>query len=283
MAPREAELIALSDQDDRWYPEKLEVLREAIGPAQLVYSDLRRVGVDGRVRAESLWEGRRRSHDNLASLVISNTVVGAASMFRRRVADYALPFPVGPGWNFHDHWLAAVALSLGEIAYVDRPLQDYVQHPGAVLGRVAAGPGAAAPAARGLGARIARWRGFLARWRFAYFRIYLQRDFHARLLLARCASELTPRKRRALRLIAAAARSPLALAWLAIRPALALFGRNETLRLETTMVRGILWRHLVALAALGRTRPRWPVADASPPSPAAQRGASRQRRWLARS
>src|SRR5205085_12316687 len=41
MAPAEAELLALCDQDDRWYPDKLEVLREALGSALLVYSDQR--------------------------------------------------------------------------------------------------------------------------------------------------------------------------------------------------------------------------------------------------
>ncbi len=142
MVPAEAEFVALSDHDDRWYPDKLESLRAAIGPAELAYSDLRRVDANGHVRAETLWHGRRNNNTNLASLLISNTIVGAACLFRRRVIDRALPFPDGPGWDFHDHWLALVAMALGEVAYVDRPLYDYVQHPGdprAVLGRAAAG------------------------------------------------------------------------------------------------------------------------------------------------
>ena len=47
MVPAEAELVALSDHDDRWYPDKLEALREAIGSAELAYSDLRRVDASG--------------------------------------------------------------------------------------------------------------------------------------------------------------------------------------------------------------------------------------------
>ena len=38
LVPRGVELVALSDQDDRWYPEKLEVLASELGPSQLVYS-----------------------------------------------------------------------------------------------------------------------------------------------------------------------------------------------------------------------------------------------------
>jgi glycosyltransferase involved in cell wall biosynthesis len=282
MVPSEAELVALSDQDDRWYPDKLESLREAIGSAELAYSDLRRVDAEGNVRGETLWQGRRNNHTNLASLLISNTMVGAACLFRRRVIDRALPFPDGPGWDFHDHWLALVAMGLGDVAYVDRPLYDYVQHPGAILGRVASqqepSPGVKFG---GLRAWLGRWRGFFGRWRSAYFTLYLQREFQAQVLLARCGADLTPRKRRALRLVVAAARSPLAFAWLAVRPARALFGRNETLRVEEVLVKGILWRYLIALRTWRRERPGRSKNDASVPFFEPQSLGRRQRRWLA--
>jgi glycosyltransferase involved in cell wall biosynthesis len=270
MVPAEAELVALSDHDDRWYPDKLEALREAIGPAELAYSDLRRVDADGKVRGETLWEGRRNNRTNLASLLISNTIVGASCLFRRRVIDHAVPFPAGPGWDFHDHWLALVAMALGDLAYVDRPLYDYVQHPGAVLGRTASATGGG------------RRGGFLDRWRSVYFSLYLQRAFHADVLLARCGGELTRRKRRVLRRMVAAAGSPVAFAWLAARPARALFGRNETLLVESVLVRGILWRHLIALRTGRRERPGRAKDDASFPAFAPHNLGRRQRRWLAR-
>jgi glycosyltransferase involved in cell wall biosynthesis len=272
IVPPEAELVALSDHDDRWYPDKLSALRGAIGSAGLAYSDLRRVDASGRVRTETLWRGRRNNRSNLASLLISNTIPGAACLFSRRVVDRALPFPAGPGWDFHDHWLALVAMSLGEVAYVDRPLYDYVQHPRAVLGRVTAKQPFPASGGR---------RGRLRRWRSAYFGLYLQRDFLARILLGRCAVELTARKRRALRLVIAAASSPLAFAWLAFRPVRALIGRNETLRVEEVMVKGILWRHLIAVRAWRRSRPDASEDDASVPAFDPPSLGRRQRRWLA--
>jgi glycosyltransferase involved in cell wall biosynthesis len=282
MVPAEAELVALSDHDDRWYPDKLEALREAIGSAELAYSDLRRVDTEGRVRAETLWRARRNNHTNLASLLISNSIVGAACLFRRRVIEYALPFPDGPGWDFHDHWLALVAMALGDVAYVDRPLYDYVQHPGAVLGRVVSDPESSARGnPSGLRARLERWRGLLGRWRSAYFTVYLQREFHAQALLVRCGARLTRRKRRALRLIVNAARSPLAFAWLAVRPARALFGRNETLSVEEVLIRGILWRYLIAFRTWGRERPGRSKDDASLPFFEPENLGRRQRRWLA--
>ena len=48
MVPAEAELIALSDQDDRWYPDKLSSLRAALGGSRLAYSDARLVDREGR-------------------------------------------------------------------------------------------------------------------------------------------------------------------------------------------------------------------------------------------
>ena len=282
MDPPEAELVALSDHDDRWYPDKLETLREAIGSAELAYSDLRRVDAEGRVRAETLWRGRRNNWTNLASLLVSNTMVGAACVFRRRVIDYALPFPTGPGWNFHDHWLALVAMSLGGFVYVDRPLYDYVQHPGAVLGRAASNQDSShADSSRRPRASLRPFRGSFDRWRAAYFILYLQRDLYARVLLARCGSELSRPKRRALRLIVAAARSPLAFAWLATRPARALLGRNETLGLEGSLAIGILWRYLIVLRVWGRERPGRLKADASLRDFDLRNLESRQRRWLA--
>src|SRR3954467_14585676 len=41
LVPPEASFVALADQDDRWYPEKLAALVAGLGAAQLVYSDMR--------------------------------------------------------------------------------------------------------------------------------------------------------------------------------------------------------------------------------------------------
>ena len=60
---------------------------------------------------------------------------------RREVVERALPFPEVPGEQYHDHWLGLVAMTLGDVAYVDRPLYDYVQHGGAALGHAAANAG----------------------------------------------------------------------------------------------------------------------------------------------
>jgi glycosyltransferase involved in cell wall biosynthesis len=271
LAPAGAELLALCDQDDRWHPEKLAVLRAALGSAQLVYSDQRLVDSGGRVLRETLWQGRRNNHTDLASLLVANTITGAASLFRREVAELALPFPDTPGLQFHDHWIGLVALASGEVAYVDRPLYDYVQHAGAFFGDVTHG---------GERGAAKRPRGLVRGGRAAYFRGYLPREVQAQVLLARCEGRLTDRKRRQLRRFVDAARSPLAFAWLALRPLRTLAGRNETLGSEGALARGIAWRWLVAALAVGaRTPGRRPLDASLPPLLSFQQ--ERLRRWRA--
>ena len=50
-------LIALCDQDDRWYSDKLASLRAGLGEALLIYSDQRLVTEDGRVLASRSGQG----------------------------------------------------------------------------------------------------------------------------------------------------------------------------------------------------------------------------------
>jgi hypothetical protein len=235
----------------------------------MAYSDQRLVDANGRVLRDTMWRRRRNNHTNLASLLVANSITGAATLLRREVAELALPFPDTPGLQFHDHWVGLVALAAGDIAYVPRPLYDYVQHAGAVFGEVSGG-------------RAARTRpGLLRGGRGAYFLGYLPREVQAKVLLARCVDRLTPRKRRALERYARSARSPWAFAWLALRPLRTLAGRNETLGSELELVHGIVWRWaapLIARLPAGRLRR---YADASFPDPLSfeQR---RLRRWRAR-
>lgn len=278
MIPAEAARVALCDQDDRWHPDKLAVLRDALGSAGLVYSDQRLVDAHGRVLRDTLWKGRRNNHSDLASMLVANTITGAATLFGREVLDLILPFPDTPGFQFHDHWLGVAATAAGEVAYVDRPLYDYVQHAGAVFGDVTSSSSPGRRSWRPPGPR--QLRESLAGWRAAYFYGFLAREVQAQTLLARAGGRLAPDKRRVLRRFVASARSPAAFAWLAARPARRLLGHTETLGSETELAQGIAWRWLMGLRARRARTADQPVGDASFPPPTSfnQR---RLRRWRA--
>ncbi|MFN8161820.1 MAG: glycosyltransferase [Solirubrobacterales bacterium] len=255
--PASSRFVALSDQDDRWYPEKLGALIEAIGDAKLAYCDQRIVNEAGAVLADTYWTDRRNNYSNLASLLIGNTITGAASLFRRELLDLALPFPETPGTQYHDQWLALVARCSGRIEYVDRPLYDYVQHGGAALGHKAANPLPRRAGARLLFQRVRRLqlRRFVSGWRAAYFFAYCRIRVLAETLLLRCGRSLSRRSARTLRRIVRAERSPLAFLWLNLRSARRWFGRTETLGGERILIGGILWRHIIAALVLGKARP----------------------------
>ncbi len=280
MVPAEAVLVALCDQDDRWHSDKLRTLRDSLGHAVLVYSDLRLVDAHGVVLRETLWKGRRNNHDNLASMLVANSVTGAATLFRRDLMEIALPFPDTPGFQFHDHWLAVAALACGNVAYVDRPLYDYVQHPGAVFGDVTHGSRASAAGLCGAISRLRRTRPPAA-WRAAYFYGYLAREVAAQALLARCGDRLSAPKRRSLAWFTAGDRSLIALIWLLGRSLRCLVGRTETLGSEVEISRGLLWKRLAVAQSRHGGGSRAPFSDASIPPPLSFTQ-KRLRRWRAR-
>lgn len=245
MVEGDFEYVALSDQDDRWNPDKLERLLEGLGSAKLVYSDQRVVARDGQVISPTYWTGRGNNHTNLTSLLIANTITGAASLFRRELLEYALPFPSVPGDQYHDHWLGLVALSLGDVAYIDAPLYDYVQHDDAVLGHDEANAGSRArPFVQRFDPRLLRET--VSGWASAYFDVYLRLQSLAQALLIRCGEQMASRKKRALERFIATNRDPLGPVRLWLRSLRSLAGRNETLGVERILARAVLYRHLAA-------------------------------------
>ena len=255
MVPPEVELVALSDQDDRWYPEKLAVLADALGDSQLVYSDQRLVDTDGTVHADSYWAGARsNNHGNLTSLLIANTVTGAASLFRRDLLDAALPFPRPPGAQYHDHWLALVALVSGGIAYVDRPLYDYVQHGAAAVGYEGSNLGLL-PGRRRRRGPLGALKRIATGSRASYFFALCRLRVLAETLLLRSGDEMGGASRRALRRFIAVDHSLPAFLALSARRLRRRFGRTETMGAERIIQIAVLWVHAVALIGRLRDRP----------------------------
>jgi SAM-dependent methyltransferase/glycosyltransferase involved in cell wall biosynthesis len=133
--PAEAAFVALSDQDDHWFPEKLtRTLAAFTDEVQLAYCDQRIIDRAGNLLSTSFWTERRNNHTDLTALILANTVTGAASVFRSSLLRDVLPFPVYPFRMYHDHWIACIALLRGKLAFVDSPLYAYRQHSANVVG-----------------------------------------------------------------------------------------------------------------------------------------------------
>jgi glycosyltransferase involved in cell wall biosynthesis len=240
MVPPEAEFVALADQDDRWYPEKLEALLAGRGEAELVYSDMRIVDGGGAVVSETFWQGRPNNYTDLGSLLLANTVTGAASLFRRELLDLVLPFPEPVGDPFHDQWIAAVALAIGEIAYVDRPLYDYVQHGGAARGHEAAMRPWDAGRLLDRSDPRGSWRRVREHADRSYETNVRRIALAAREIERRAGGRIEPRKARTVRRLGRLDRSPAAAVWLARRSVRRLTGHDETMGIELSLLAAIL-------------------------------------------
>jgi glycosyltransferase involved in cell wall biosynthesis len=263
MAPPEARFITLADQDDRWDPDKLTRMHDVLArhpDSLLAYSDMRIATDDGEVISDTYWFIRRNSYEDMGSLLIANTVTGAASLFRAELLDIALPFPKTVGVPYHDHWLALCALALGDLAYLDSPTYDHIRHAESVTVQARG----AWPAERRRGRRRrrrklgTRWRfavqrirrrAFRPGWRAVYFERYLHLCQFARVLQLRAGERLTPQKRRPLRLMIDAERSPRGMLWLAARSLRPYIGWNETMARERVLLGGMLWRRLISWRA----------------------------------
>jgi glycosyltransferase involved in cell wall biosynthesis len=263
LAPSETTYVAFADQDDDWYPEKLAALVKEIGDAQLVYSDARVIGRDGTAVSDTYWVTRRHNHGAFDELLITNSVTGAAALFRRELLDVALPFPPAQFTHFHDHWVAVVALALGRIAFVDRPLYDYVQHADATLGHATAN--FMPPFSRRLRNLGKPPRERIVVWRSHYFTDVCRLMQWATILRARSGHRMAADKRHALDWFLASDDSLRVLAEMWRRGAHELLGRHRTLGGEWMLAYALTWRRL--LNATARDRPtRHLRLDAIPPA-----------------
>ena len=137
------ELIALSDQDDVWHPDRLRIMAaefERRPGLTLLHSDARLVDDAGQPLGQALFQALEVRPFELewihagrafGVLLRRNLVTGATAMFRRSLLGPALPFP--REW-LHDEWLAAIAAVTGEVDALEQQLIDYRQHASNAVG-----------------------------------------------------------------------------------------------------------------------------------------------------
>ncbi len=135
LVPEDVSWVALSDQDDRWYPDKLQRLVPLLDDVTLATGQARVVEWPGD---RIVLERTDRRVVPAEDLLIQNQVTGALSVLRRELLDLALPFPrLHTVTQLHDHWLAMCAVVGGGYDVLDETVQDYVQHDGNQVGEVA--------------------------------------------------------------------------------------------------------------------------------------------------
>ncbi len=243
--PDQIQYVAPSDQDDYWHPDKLETLLSQMdNETNLVYSDMDIVDKDGVLLRTTYWANRLNRYDNLTSLILANTITGAASLFSRELLDTALPFPQQIGDSYHDHWIGCVALATGKVKYVDRSLYDYVQHQGNVLGWLR----------RNTVPKMG-WNGwsqflkdpayraqYFIQSNSTYFYEYFRLQNIAKVLMMRSERRISQKKQQEIRRIIQADQSVWSLLWLLARGWKGLGKPTETLGAEHQILNGLFWK-----------------------------------------
>jgi len=117
-------LVFLSDQDDVWFPEKIEHMVSVAerNPDALVLMNDAAL-TDGELNEVGLTKiGQIRS----AGISMDGFVMGCCCGIRRELLDLCMPIPAG--FKGHDNWIVWLAEGLGGKIVDDKVLQYYRRH-----------------------------------------------------------------------------------------------------------------------------------------------------------
>lgn len=117
--------IFLSDQDDIWLPNKVEVCLAHLINSDIVVSNCKVVNQDLEIINESFFE-LNNSRQGLISNLIKNSYLGCCLAFRKELLIIALPFP--KAIPMHDIWLGFVAELFYKPIFIKEPLVLYRRH-----------------------------------------------------------------------------------------------------------------------------------------------------------
>ena len=110
-----ADIIAISDQDDVWHTQKIEILLEQWKEnTLLIYCDSVRFDKEIPEYPKSSRIVRRVEGKNPRKLSVYNTVPGHAMLIKKELLSLSLPFNNN---IYYDWWLAMVATCNGGISY----------------------------------------------------------------------------------------------------------------------------------------------------------------------
>ncbi|WP_029274509.1 glycosyltransferase family 2 protein [Pedobacter borealis] len=120
------EYISLSDQDDIWSLDKIQLLKDNIGANAMIYHDSEFIDQTDRPMNKRMSDVLNMYEGNSSlPFLFYNCVSGHSALFKRSLSKNLFPFP---GKFYHDWWMAFVATENGGLKYLDQTLVLYRQH-----------------------------------------------------------------------------------------------------------------------------------------------------------
>lgn len=126
--------LSMSDQDDIWHTDKLEISLKELQNMEvedlpcIVYSDPAVIDQSGNKVANSLWDilGFNNYPHTLETVLYGNPAGGCTMLLNPAAAKYFSTLPANT--YMHDAWLLLCAFTFGKSSPIPGPLMDYRQH-----------------------------------------------------------------------------------------------------------------------------------------------------------
>jgi len=123
------DIIFICDQDDVWFPNKVERTNEVLTSCDMVISNA--VVVDSQlntlVNSHFTQNGTKQG---FISNFLRTRYIGACMAFKRSVLKKALPFPDNSRYCAYDYWLTIVGELFFSVKLIEEPLILYRRHSG---------------------------------------------------------------------------------------------------------------------------------------------------------
>ena len=121
------DIIFLSDQDDVWVDNKVEIMLKRLENSDMVVSNATIVDAQLKEISEShfqVYNVKKGFWNNF----LKTRYIGACMAFKREVLNRALPFPKHQKYCAHDYWLTIVGEAFYKVTLEETPLLLYRRH-----------------------------------------------------------------------------------------------------------------------------------------------------------
>lgn len=122
----QGDYIFLSDQDDVWLPNKVNICISELKQHDFVVHNMKVMNSDEEIIRNSFFSSDVKLPESWFSVVIKLKFYGCCMAFNKKVLDYILPIPysvIG-----HDYWIFALAIKSFICSYISEPLIIYREH-----------------------------------------------------------------------------------------------------------------------------------------------------------
>lgn len=126
------DIIFISDQDDVWMDNKVEVMCNALKEHKLAIHDATMTDENLRVTAPSHFQKYNIKPGFLRTLIYTR-YTGACMAMRRDFLEKALPFPDNQTLCPYDYWFAYLGEYYHDVIVLQEPLIYYRRHEGTAL------------------------------------------------------------------------------------------------------------------------------------------------------